>query len=66
MSADVVNLRRVRKAKARADRDLAAAENRRVHGRTKAERQAEALARDHAVRELDGHLRERDETDGRR
>jgi hypothetical protein len=60
MSADIVNLRRVRKAKARAERTRAAEENRRVHGRSKAEkiRQEDEQARQD--RHLDGHRRDRD------
>ena len=38
MSAEIVNLRRARKEKARADKERQAAENRIRFGRTKAER----------------------------
>jgi len=38
MSADVISLRRARKAKARAEREARAERNRFVYGRTKAER----------------------------
>ncbi len=64
VTADLVNLRRARKAKAHADREQAAAENRRAHGRTKAERQADALERQRADRGLDGHRRRSGDSDG--
>jgi hypothetical protein len=52
--ATVINLRRARKARARAD-DAAAADSARVrHGRTAAQKQAEALAAERAQRALDG------------
>lgn len=38
MSADIVNLRRARKAKARAEKEQRAAENRVLFGRSKAQR----------------------------
>lgn len=51
MTADIVNLRRVRKARARRDEAAKAAENRIRFGRTKAERQAaDADARRQAAR----------------
>lgn len=56
--AEIVNLRRVRKLRARADAEKSAAQNRALHGRTRAERdQAESAdrkLRDH----VDGHRRE--------
>ncbi len=61
MTADIVNLRRARKAKARADRERTAAENRRVFGRTRAERTAEAAERERAERHIDGHHRPRED-----
>lgn len=53
MSADIVNLRRARKAKAKADKEQRAAENRVVFGRSKIERMAAAAekARDLAAHE---------------
>jgi hypothetical protein len=55
---EIVNLRRARKRKAR-DAQVATAEAKRaVHGRTKAEREAEEARRAAAVRALDGHRRE--------
>jgi Domain of unknown function (DUF4169) len=38
MTADIINLRRARKAKARTEKDAQAAENRAKSGRSKAER----------------------------
>lgn len=40
--ADVVNLNKARKAKAKAANTIQAATNRALHGRTKAQKQAEA------------------------
>jgi hypothetical protein len=57
MGADIVNLRRARKAKARAERERDAAENRRGFGRTRAERLTETAERQRAERHLDGHRR---------
>lgn len=54
---DIVNLRRVRKQKARDEADRHAAENRARFGRSKAERQAEASRRRVEAGTLDGaHL----------
>ncbi|HEX8193160.1 MAG TPA: DUF4169 family protein [Allosphingosinicella sp.] len=50
---DIINLRQARKAKARAEGAAKAAGNRAAFGRTKAERQAEAAAREKARRALD-------------
>jgi hypothetical protein len=41
--AEIVNLRQVRKRKLRADKELRAAENRAKFGRTRAEKQRDAL-----------------------
>lgn len=62
--ADIVNLRRFRKARNRAEADAAADENRRRHGRTKSEKQRDALEADQANRRLDGaRLDKSDKTD---
>ncbi|MEE3626917.1 DUF4169 family protein [Nitrospirillum sp. BR 11752] len=54
---DVVNLNRFRKQKAKEERAAKAAENRVVHGRTKAERTAEQQRQDRQTADLDGkHL----------
>lgn len=58
MTADIINLRKARKTKARQDAEKRAAENRVVYGRTKAEKlQASAAAEIERVR-LDGAKRE--------
>jgi hypothetical protein len=56
--ADVVNLRQARKAKARRDKEATAAANRALHGRTKAQRAAEAAERARAEQLLDGAKRD--------
>ncbi len=56
--ADLINLRQARKAKERADREKTAAEKRRLFGRTKAEKQAEAAERERAERTLAAHRRD--------
>ena len=55
---EVVNLRRVRKERARADKETAAEANRLAFGRTRVERVLTAAERDLATRRLDGHRRE--------
>jgi hypothetical protein len=61
--AEIVNLRRVRKAKARDDAAKKADANRRKFGMTAAERKAEAARREKAERALAGHKRERADED---
>lgn len=51
--AEIINLKRARKEKARRERDGEAAANRRRFGRTKAEKTAERDAEDRASRRLD-------------
>jgi hypothetical protein len=53
--AEIVNLRRARKQKSRAEREERAAANRLEHGRTRAEREALELERHLAGRRLDWH-----------
>ena len=53
-----INLNKARKAKAWASAAETAARNRVAHGRTKAEKQADAAARDLAARRLDQARRE--------
>ena len=53
MSAELVNLRRARKAKAREAAAEVAAANRTRHGRPEAERELERARALHAERELD-------------
>ena len=55
MPADLINLRRARKARARADKEKQAAENRAKFGRTKAERQTTSATGDLERRQLDAH-----------
>ncbi len=57
MSAEIVNLRKVRKAIAKADKAHAADENRARFGRTKAERVRDEDARQRLARGLDGARR---------
>lgn len=61
---DVVNLNRVRKARARADEAAQAAVNRAKFGRTKAEREAEAAREALAASRLDGAKLEPGGSDG--
>ena len=53
-----INLNKARKAKARAEKKARTAENVAKHGRTKAERQAEAAREDQRVKRIDSHKRE--------
>lgn len=52
--AEIINLRRGRKEKARRERDSEAEANRRRFGRTRAEKVADRAADEHARRSLDG------------
>lgn len=56
--ADLVNLRTVRKRRARAEREAAAAEARTLHGRTKAEKDLERARADKGRRDLEAHRRD--------
>ena len=58
--AEIVNLRRARKDKARQQRGSEADANRRRFGRTKAEKAADKDAQDRAQREVDGKKIDRD------
>ena len=58
MTADIVNLRKARKAKARLDKERLAAENRAAFGRTKGQRLVEQLDRERARKALDAAQRE--------
>mgnify|MGYP002684892373 CR=1 FL=1 len=55
MSADIVNLRRARKERARREKEVQAAENRTKFGRTKAEREHASAVTDLERRRLDAH-----------
>lgn len=61
--ADIVNLRRVRKDKARREREAAADANRRRFGRTRAEKTADKEATDRATRSLEGKRLDSEERD---
>ncbi|UJQ94979.1 DUF4169 family protein [Mariluticola halotolerans] len=58
--AEIVNLRTVRKRKARAAEEDKAAENRVRFGKTKAERQKDEAGKALDARRLDGHKRVED------
>jgi hypothetical protein len=58
MTAEIVNLRRVRKDRARAEDKHAAEANRVAFGRTRAEKSVTKATKDAADRKLDGHRRE--------
>jgi hypothetical protein len=59
MSAEIVNLRRARKAKTRGQREVAAAENRAVFGRTKTDRKKQAAETERATKALEAHRRDK-------
>ena len=59
--AEIINLRRARKAKARTDATAEADANRLRHGRNLAEREAEAAEEERREHLLDGAKRERPE-----
>lgn len=52
--AEIINLNRARKDRARAEDKARAAANRAAHGRTKGQKQAADMDRDRAARLLDG------------
>lgn len=58
--ADIVNLRRLRKDKARREREIEAAANRRRFGRTRGQKAADKGADASARRDLAGKLLDRD------
>jgi hypothetical protein len=60
--AEVINLRRVRKARKRTENDREAAARRRLFGRTKVQKQAETTERERAERAIEAHRLDRDET----
>jgi hypothetical protein len=53
--SEIVNLRRVRKAKAKAEAERQAAENRVAFGRSKAEKETTRALRSLETQRLDGH-----------
>ena len=58
MTAEIVNMRRARKARARADKEKRAAENRATFGTSGKEREARAAEKAIEERRLDGVKRE--------
>jgi hypothetical protein len=60
--AEIINLRKARKAKARADKEAEAAENRAKFGQPKEERTQSEAAKELLDRKLDAHRRDDDET----
>jgi hypothetical protein len=61
MSADIVNLRRARKARARNEREKLAADNRVALGRSKDEKALAEAERRRAETSIEGHRREVEE-----
>jgi len=61
--AELINLRRARKAKARAEKDKAADANRIAHGTPKALRKLDAARKDQAAERLSGHKLENEADD---
>jgi hypothetical protein len=57
----VVNLRLARKRRKRAESERAAAENRAIHGRPKAEKERRRLDKERSAAFIDGHRREPNE-----
>lgn len=55
--AEIINLRRARKQRARQDAETQAQQNRVSFGRSKAERRLTEAERDKATRALEGHRR---------
>jgi hypothetical protein len=53
--APVVNLNQARKRKARDEREIAAAQNRALHGRTKSEKARDRLAAEKVASLIEGH-----------
>lgn len=56
--AEIINLRTVRKQKARADKAAVADQNRALFGRTKAEKLKQATEKAQSEKHLDGHKRD--------
>jgi hypothetical protein len=58
--ADIINLRRARKDKTRADKQLVAAENRLKFGQPKSGRKLQTALRQQSEKNLDAHKRDTD------
>lgn len=63
MNADIINLRKARKDKTRAEKERRATENRAKFGRPKQEREASKLTEMQRLSRLDQHRREHDPVD---
>jgi hypothetical protein len=61
--AEIINLRRVRKAKARTEKDKVADGNRVAHGTPKALKKLEQARKDQAAERLSGHALEKPDQD---
>lgn len=61
--ADIINLNKARKRKARADAERQAAENRVRFGRTRGQKEQDAVAEEEARRRMDGLRRETPQDD---
>jgi len=61
MTADIINLNRFRKEKARAERASIAEENRVRFGRTRAQKAVDRISAEKARHHLDGHRRDDEE-----
>ena len=61
MPAEIINLRKARKAKARTGREKEAEQNRRLFGRTTAEKRKDADERQRAQSHVERHRIEHDE-----
>ena len=59
--SEIINLRQQRKAKARKDKQKTAEQNRRLHGRTKAQKEKEEMDAERAKKHLDAHKRDGEE-----
>jgi len=56
--AEIINLKTIRKQKARSDKEAQAAQNRVLFGRTKAEKLKQAAERAQAERHIEGHKKD--------
>lgn len=56
--AEIINLKNVRKQKARAEKEVQAAQNRVLFGRTKAEKLQQAAEKALADKHIDGHKKD--------
>jgi len=59
--AEIINLNRARKARQKAGAKATAVANRALHGRSRADRDAQKIERERADRHIEGHKREDDD-----